>query len=142
MPHSKIFEEQALLYAYGELEDSKEKAFLRHLETCKKCQATINTVSLTNVALEEYIAPTLNMRKILGKPWWSAVSDFFRNTKFSRPVLLGAAAACCVAVLISFIGVKQPTEEGYMYFSDSIYAEIGDVETDIDSLLEDINSYI
>ncbi|MBQ4493111.1 MAG: zf-HC2 domain-containing protein [Elusimicrobiaceae bacterium] len=140
MPHSKIFEEQALLYAYGELEDSKEKAFLRHLETCKKCQATINTISLTNVALEEYIAPTLNMRKILGKPWWSNVSDLFRNTKFSRPLLLGGAAACCLAVVVGFFQLNKPASNGYIYFADSIYDQVGLVEADIDSLLQDINS--
>ncbi len=142
MPHSKIFEEQALLYAYGELEDSKEKAFLSHLENCKKCQAVINTVSLTNVALNEFQPPALNMRKILGKPWWTAVSDWFKNKKLSRPVLWGAAAACCVAVLVSVFYPRHTQSEGYMYFNDSIYAQVGNVESDIDNLLEDINSYL
>ena len=140
MSHSKIFEEQALLYAYGELEDSKEKAFLNHLKTCRKCQSTINVISLTNVALEELEAPSLNMRKILGKPWWIVFSDLFKNIKLSRPVLWGTAAACCVAVFVSIFQFKHPQSEGYMYFPDSIYAQVGAVETDIDTLLEDINS--
>ncbi len=142
MSHSKIFEEQALLYAYGELEKSKEPAFLRHLETCKQCQSVIDTASIVKVSLEEFKAPPLNMRKVLGKPWWTAFIDLFKKVKLSRPVLIGAAAACCVAVLVSFIGLRQPAEEGYMYFSDSLYSQIGNVESDIDTLLEDIDSYL
>ena len=140
MPHNKTFENQALLYAYGELDDSKEPAFLEHLKTCKECQAILKITTLTSAALPQVQAPVLNLQEKL-KPAWS-FKNLFGKINLSRPVLWGTAAACCVAVLVSFISFKQPAEEGYMYFSDSIYAQIGDIETDIDSLLEDMDSYL
>ncbi len=142
MPHNKKFEEQALLYAYGELDDSKEMAFLDHLRECKECQNIIKITALTSAALPEQQAPVLDLQGSLEKSWLLKVKDWFSKINLSRPVLLGGAAACCVAVLASVFYPRQTQSDGYMYFSDSIYAEIGDVETDIDSLLEDINSYL
>ncbi len=139
MPHNKNFEEQALLYAYGELEDSKEDAFLEHLRTCKECQATIKMTALLGAALPPKQAPVLNLQEEPAKAW--SFKDLFGKINLSRPILWGTAAACCVAVLVSFIGLRQPAEEGYMYFSDSIYAQIGDVEADIDTLLDDIDNW-
>lgn len=141
MPHNKTFENQALLYAYGELDDSKEPAFLEHLKTCKECQAILKISALTSAALPPVQAPILNLQEEF-KPAWSFKNLFNKVKNLSRPVLWGAAAACCVAVLVSFIGLKNHTEEGYMYFSDSLYAQIGNVESDIDTLLEDIDSYL
>lgn len=141
MPHNKIFEEQALLYAYGELEDSKEDAFLEHLRECKECQNIIKIAALTSAALPEHQAPVLDLQGSLEKSWLLKIKDWFSKTNLSRPVLLGGAAACCVAVLVSFIGLKQPADEGYMYFNDSIYAQLGDIESDIDTLLDDIDNW-
>ena len=71
------------------------------------------------------------------------ISDLFNKIKnLSRPVLWGAAAACCVAVLVSVFYPRQTQSEGYMYFNDSIYTQVGNIETDIDTLLEDIDSYL
>ena len=140
MAHDKYYTEQAILYAYGELEDSKEKAFLRHLETCRACQTTLDAITLTSSAIETVEAPKLNTRKILHKSIFWSIKNWFKEIKFSRRVLWGAAAACCVAVLVSVFYPKHTQSEGYMYFSDSIYAQIGNVEADIDTLLEDINS--
>ena len=140
MPHNKTFEEQALLYAYGELEDSKEKAFLEHLKTCKVCQEIIKITALTSAALPPQKAPVLNLQEHLQKSWFLEVKDWFSKIRLSRPVLLGGAAACCAAVLVSIFYPRQTQSEGYMYFSDSIYAQVGLVETDINTLLEDINN--
>ncbi len=141
MPHNKTFENQALLYAYGELDDSKEKAFLEHLKTCKKCQNIIKITALTSAALPPQEAPVINWQEAV-KPAWSFKDLFNKIKNLSRPVLVGTAAACCVAVLVSFIGLRQPADEGYMYFNDSIYAQVGNIESDIDTLLEDIDSYL
>lgn len=138
MQHNKIFEEQALLYAYGELEDSKEPAFLEHLASCKECQATLKIAALTGAALLPQQAPALDLQEYL-KPAWS-FKTWINKINLSRSVLLGAAAACCVAVLVGMFGLKTTQSDGYMYFNDSIYAQIGNIESDIDTLLEDINS--
>ena len=140
MPHNKKFEEQALLYAYGELDDSKETAFLDHLRGCKECQNIIKIAALTSAALPEQKAPVLDLQGSLEKSWLLKVKDWFNKINLSRPVLLGGAAACCVAVLVSIFYPRQTQSDGYMYFSDSIYAQIGNIETDIDTLLEDINN--
>lgn len=138
MPHNKTFEEQALLYAYGELDNSKEKAFLEHLKTCKECQTVIKMTTLLSVALPPKQAPVFNWQEEPKAVW--SFKNLFNKINLSRPVLWGTAAACCVAVLVGIFGLKQPSSDGYMYFSDSIYAQIGDIETDIDTLLEDINN--
>ncbi len=141
MPHNKKYEEQALLYAYGELEDSKEDAFVEHLRECKECQSILKMTALTSAALPPMQAPVLNLQEEPAKAW--SFKDLFNRIKnLSRPILWGTAAACCVAVMVGGFGLRQSNSNGYMYFSDSIYAQIGDVETDIDSLLEDINSYL
>ena len=142
MPHNKKFEEQALLYAYGELDDSKEIDFLDHLRECKECQNIIKITALTSAALPEHQAPVLDLQGSLEKSWLLKVKDWFSKINLSRPVLLGGAAACCVAVLVSIFYPRQTQSDGYMYFSDSIYTQIGNIETDIDTLLEDINSYL
>lgn len=141
MPHNKTFENQALLYSYGELDDSKEKAFLEHLKTCKKCQNVIKITALTSAALLPQEAPVINWQEAV-KPAWSFKDLFNKIKNLSRPVLWGTAAACCVAVLVSFIGLRHSTDDGYMYFNDSIYAQVGNIESDIDTLLEDIDSYL
>lgn len=140
MPHNKKFEEQALLYAYGELDDSKETAFLDHLRECKECQNIIKIAALTSAALPEQKAPVLDLQGSLEKSWLLKVKDWFNKINLSRPVLLGGAAACFVAVMVSIFYPRQTRSDGYMYFSDSIYAQIGTIETDIDTLLEDINN--
>lgn len=140
MPHNKEYEEQALLYAYGELDDSKEMDFLDHLRECKACQNIIKITALTSAALPEYKAPVLNLQEETEPSWFSKVKDWFSKINLSRPVLIGGAAACCVAVLVSVFYPRQTQSEGYMYFSDSIYAQVGNIETDIDTLLEEINS--
>lgn len=141
MPHNKTFENQALLYSYGELDDSKEKAFLEHLKTCKKCQNVIKITALTSAALPPQEAPVINWQEVV-KPAWSFKDLFNKIKNLSRPVLWGTAAACCVAVLVSFIGLRHSTDDGYMYFNDSIYAQVGNIESDIDTLLEDIDIYL
>jgi hypothetical protein len=142
MPHNKKFEEQALLYAYGELDDSKEAAFLEHLRECKACQNIIKITALTSAALPEHQAPVLDLQSFFEESWLLKAKNWFSKINLSRPVLLGGAAACCVAVLVSIFYPRQTQSEGYMYFSDSIYTQVDDIETDIDTLLEDINSYL
>ena len=142
MPHNKKFEEQALLYAYGELDDSKEAAFLEHLRECKACQNIIKITALTSAALPEHQAPVLDLQSSFEESWLLKAKNWFSKINLSRPVLLGGAAACCVAVLVSIFYPRQTQSEGYMYFSDSIYTQVDDIETDIDTLLEDINSYL
>ena len=142
MPHNKKFEEQALLYAYGELDDSKEAAFLEHLRECKACQNIIKITALTSAALPEHQAPVLDLQSSFEESCLLKVKNWFSKINLSRPVLLGGAAACCVAVLVSIFYPRQTQSEGYMYFSDSIYTQVDDIETDIDTLLEDINSYL
>lgn len=140
MPHNKKYEEQALLYAYGELDDSEEMDFLDHLRECKACQNIIKITALTSAALPEHKAPVLNLQESEEPSWFFKIKEFFSKIKLSRPVLIGSAAACCVAVLVSVLYPRQPQNEGYMYFADSIYAQVGNIETDIDTLLEEINS--
>lgn len=140
MPHNEEYEEQALLYAYGELDDSKEMDFLDHLRECKACQSIIKITALTSAALPEHKAPVLNLQEEVEPSWFLKVKNWFNKINLSRPVLIGGAAACCVAVLVSVFYPRQTQSEGYMYFSDSIYAQVGNIETDIDTLLEEINS--
>lgn len=50
-------ENNALLYAYGELEDAKTPAFLEHLKTCKECQNILHICALTTATLAPKQAP-------------------------------------------------------------------------------------
>ena len=50
-------ENNALLYAYGELEDAKTPAFLEHLKNCKECQNILHICALTTATLAPKQAP-------------------------------------------------------------------------------------
>ncbi len=50
-------ENNALLYAYGELDDVKTPAFLEHLKTCKECQNILHICALTTATLAPKTAP-------------------------------------------------------------------------------------
>lgn len=54
-------ENNALLYAYGELEEVKTKAFLEHLKTCKDCQNLVHLCALTTASLTPKQAPQFCM---------------------------------------------------------------------------------
>ena len=50
-------ENNALLYAYGELEDAKMPAFLEHLKNCKDCQNILHICALITASLAPKQAP-------------------------------------------------------------------------------------
>ena len=69
-------ENNALLYAYGELEDAKTQAFLEHLKTCKDCQNILHVCALTTASLPPKQAPQFYAPAQVKAPAKTSVFNF------------------------------------------------------------------
>lgn len=141
--HDKKMSEAALLYAYGELPQSEEKAFLEHLKICPLCQNTIRTTNLLNAALPQIKAPenliSLPQAGVKPKRHWFSLPSFNFNLRLLTP--LGAAAA----ITVMAIGFYQTAA---LYSARNQAEAARDIDSIYDSLYiledetEDLISYI
>jgi len=135
MQHNKNTENMALLYAYGELEEDKQKEFTQHLKDCAKCQAIVQTCALTTAALPEKPAPAFHLQ-----PTRKGIMDYIAPMlNFKRLVPVGATV-----LLVSFLVIavyKYGTHNAVAdYFGDNMYAELTNIEYEIDELFADFET--
>lgn len=139
--HDVKMDEAALLYAYGELPQSEEKAFLEHLKTCSVCQNTIKATNLLNAALPQIKAPESLDTVPYAKPKksWFSLPRFNFNLRLLTP--LGAAAV----ITVMAIGFYQTAA---IYSAQNQAAAESSIDAIYDSLYtledetEDLISYI
>lgn len=141
--HDEKMIEAALLYAYGELPQSEEKAFLEHLKTCTVCQNTIRATNLLSAALPQIKAPgniaALPRVSVKQKKHWFSLPSFNFNLKFLTP--LGAAAV----IMVMAVGFYQTAA---LYSARRQAEAAKDIDSIYDSLYilqdetEDLISYI
>lgn len=141
--HDEKMIEAALLYAYGELPQSEEKAFLEHLKACTACQNTIKATNLLSAALPQIKAPEnivdLPCVGVKQKKHWFSLPSFNFNLRLLTP--LGAAAV----IMVMAVGFYQTAA---LYSARRQAEAAKDIDSIYDSLYiledetEDLISYI
>jgi len=144
MPHNKEenWQQDALLYAYGELPQERQEQFLAHIKQCKECQNIIRTTALLNAALPQVKAPqglsiqTVKFRQIKTTFWQGILNGF--NLR-----LLVPAGAMALMLVMAFgfyktANIYLPKQTAQQDYIDNLYAGVYNLEDEI----EDINDYI
>ena len=135
-------ENNALLYAYGELEDAKTPAFLEHLKTCKECQNILHICALTTATLApktapEFCVPAQVKAEVETSGFKFGFLKGMRGLRWVYPAL----ACCAFALAIGFtafevttkkptVSIKQPT----ILNLENVNTDLTDLETEIDDL--------
>jgi anti-sigma factor ChrR (cupin superfamily) len=138
MQHNKETENLALLYAYGELDKKQEKDFLPHLKECPKCGSIIKITAAIAAALPEKqapgelaVPPVFNKWTKTGKSLWETISHTFNFKK-----LVPAGAMILALAFTAVAAYKYGTVNQSYDFMDNMYAEINDIESDLDNIFE------
>lgn len=135
-------ENNALLYAYGELEDSKMPAFLEHLKDCKECQNIVHICALTTATLTpkqapEFCIPQTQTAEVKTSGFNFGFLKGMRGFRWVYP----AFAMCAFALAIGFtafeftykkptVSIKQPVTLNL----EDINTDLTDLETEFDDL--------
>ncbi len=138
-------ENNALLYAYGELEDEKTTAFLEHLKTCKECQNILHTCALTTAALAPKIAPEFCIPANIETQKTASFKIGFlkgmRGLRWVYPALVCGA----FALAIGFTAFEFTTKKPLVSIKHPASLNLEDINTDLTSLetdFEDLFSYM
>ena len=139
-------ENNALLYAYGELEDAKTAAFLEHLKTCKECQNIIHICALTTATLAPKTAPEFCMPAEVKA---EAKTDGFRfgflKGMHGLRWLYPAMAIGAFALAIGFTAFEVTNKKPVVSIKQPITLNLEDINTDLTDLeteFDDLFSYI
>ena len=107
-------ENNALLYAYGELEDAKTPAFLEHLKTCKECQNILHICALTTASLAPKQAPAFSAAEVVANEKKTIGFNFgflksFKGFRWVYPALAMGAFALAIGFTAFNFTYKKPT---------------------------------
>ena len=130
--------DNALLYAYGELEESKTPAFLAHLKECKECQNTLHICALATASLKPKQAPEFVMpaQEPVAKKAFSFNLGFLQGLKRRAvPALVFGA----FALVIGFTAFESLSKKPTVIVKQSINFDLEDMDTDLTDLETDIS---
>ena len=138
-------ENNALLYAYGELEDAKTAAFLEHLKTCKECQNIIHICALTTASLAPKQAPAFSVAEVASEEKTTSFNfGFLKGFKGFRWVY-PAFAMGAFALAIGFMAFEFTTKKPLVSIKHPVSLNLEDVNTDLTDLeteFDDLFSYM
>ena len=131
-------ENNALLYAYGELEETKTKSFLEHLKTCKECQNIVHLCALTSATLAPKQAPEFHMpaKPVENKGF---KFGFLPKFKWAYPALVFGAFALILGFTAFEFTTKKPmvsTVQNLDFNFDDVDTDLTDLETEISDLFQ------
>lgn len=144
--HENKMQQDALLYAYGELPQEREAMFLKHLKDCKECQRIVQTSSLINAALPQLKAPEYLPIPDLSafKRKKSSLFSFLGfNFRFRLLAPLGAAAVMLVMALGTYQVANiysQRRTQASMQYIDNMYDSVYTLEDEVYNLADYIDS--
>ena len=106
-------ENNALLYAYGELEDAKTPAFLEHLKTCKECQNILHICALTTASLAPKQAPAFSAAEVVTNEEKTTGFNFgflksFKGFRWVYPAFAMCAFALGIGLTAFEFAYKKP----------------------------------
>ena len=130
-------EDNALLYAYGELEDSKTAAFVEHLKNCKECQNTLHICALATASLKPQQAPQFVMpaknAETQGENY--GFLGFFK--RWAYPALVFGTFALILGFTAFEFSAKKPmvkVQTNTVTFFEQADSNLTDLETEFDDL--------
>lgn len=131
--------ENALLYAYGELEESKTPAFLAHLKECKECQNTLHICALATASLKPQQAPefVIPAQEPAAKKAFSFDFGFLQGLKRRAIPALVFGAFALVIGFTAFEGLS--TKKPMVSAPQSISFDFEDMDTDLTDLETEIS---
>lgn len=137
-------ENNALLYAYGELEDAKTPAFLEHLKTCKECQNILHICALTTASLAPKQAPEFSVAENAAAETSTGFNfgflKSFKSFRWVYPALAMGAFALAIGFTAFEFTYKKPT---VMVQTPIISFEQADSNlTDLETEMEDLFYYM
>jgi hypothetical protein len=138
--HSEDFENELLLYFYGELEKERLGRFSKHLENCKVCKVRLE--ELKNFSLftrqNQKSPPQQVLNEIYNGIRQTKKNRVFANFKsiFSRKFYKPAIAfAGAVLIVVVFNVFKKPPIPKDLWFDD-LYLQIENLNSDISKVDE------
>lgn len=138
MQHNEEMENLALLYSYGELDSNREGEFLQHLKDCPECQNIIRLTGIITAAMPEVKAPdglcTLPLAAAEQPKKQSFLETIAQAFSFKRLVPAGAMMLIFAVMGITAFKLGSFNTPVYDTYVDGMYAEITDIEDDIDDL--------
>ena len=135
-------ENNALLYAYGELEEAKTAAFVEHLKNCKECQNTLHICALATASLRPHKAPEFVMpaQEPVARKAFSFNFGFLQGLKRRAIPALVFGAFALVIGFTAFEGLsKKPTasvKQIVTFEIDDVDADLTDLETEIGEMFQ------
>lgn len=146
MPHSKEeqWQNDALLYAYGELPQERQEQFLAHLKECKQCQNIIHTSALLNAALPQVKAPQgldipLAQTQQVKAPFFKGLLSGF-NLRLLVPA---GAMALMLVIALGFYktaNIYLPKQTAQQDYIDNLYAGVYNLEDEIEDIIDYIDN--
>lgn len=137
-------ENNALLYAYGELDDAKTPAFLEHLKTCKECQNILHICALTTASLAPKQAPAFSAAEVVAKEKTTSFNfgflKSFKGFRWVYPATVFAAFALILGFTAFEFTSKKPTV--IVQTPTTIFEETDDNLTDLETEIEDLFYYM
>ena len=134
--------ENALLYAYGELDDSQTPAFVEHLKNCKECQNTLHICALATASLRPHKAPEFVMpvQEPVAKKAFSFDFGFLQGLKRRAIPALVFGVFALVLGFTAFEGLsKKPmasVQQNITWELDDMDADLTDLETEISEIFQ------
>lgn len=138
-------ENNALLYAYGELDDAKTPAFLEHLKTCKECQNILHICALTTATLApkqapEFCVPQTQAAEVKTSSFTFGFLKGMRGFRWVYPALAMGAFALAIGFTAFEFTYKKPT---IMVQTPVVSFEQADSNlTDLETEFEDLFAYM
>ena len=137
-------ENNALLYAYGELEDAKTPAFLEHLKTCKECQNILHICALTTASLAPKQAPAFSAAEVVAKEKTTSFNfgflKSFKGFRWVYPALVCGAFALAIGFTAFEITTKKPTV--IVQTPITVFEATDNNLTDLETEMEDLFYYM
>lgn len=133
-------ENNALLYAYGELEDSQTAAFVEHLKNCKECQNTLHICALATASLKPHQAPEFVMpaqNTVQEKEESYGFLGFFK--RWAYPALVFGTFALVLGFTAFEFIAKKPMASVQQSISldlDQMDTDLTDLETEISEMFQ------
>lgn len=138
-------ENNALLYAYGELEDAKTAAFLEHLKTCKECQNIIHICALTTATLAPKTAPEFCIPAQAAEVKTSGFKFGFLKGMHGLRWVYPALVCGAFALAIGFTAFEVSTKKPVVSIKQPVSLNLEDINTDLTDLeteFDDLFSYM
>lgn len=115
-PHTEKEDQLAVLYAYGELDNTEQDAFLGHLRTCPQCQALVEESGrisgLIKFSAEDAPEKTsLEIRRTAGEHCRSE-KTLISPWRFTRTLPTIGFVFACAALFILFPWQPEPGKDG------------------------------